>query len=340
MDIRMDFRDYYAVLGVPKTASDADIKRAYRKLARKYHPDLNPNDRTAETKFKEVNEANEVLGDPEKRRKYDELGANWRAYDQPPPPGAGGVPPGWNVHTGGGPGGGTYRTMSPEQMRDIFGTDDPFSDFFHTYFGGAGAAGGGGAEFTGAFGGGGRRGRAPRARRGRDLQQAVELTLEEAYTGAARRLVIQQADGSRSVEVRIPAGVKDGARVRAAGSGESSPGGTSGDLFLEVHILPHARFERRGQDLYTHVPIPVTTAVLGGEVTVSTLSGSTLRLKVPEMTQGGRVFRLRGHGMPVVGRPDDRGDLYATADVQIPAQLTDEERKLYEQLKAVEAQKA
>jgi curved DNA-binding protein len=327
----MEFRDYYAILGVPKTASDAEIKRAYRKLARKHHPDLNPGDKTAETKFKEINEANEVLGDPDKRRKYDDLGANWRAYEQQPPPGAGAPGGGWNVSTGGGPGGATYRTMSAEDMREMFGTDDPFSDFFHTFFGGAGG-------FSGAAPGSssGHR-RADRSRRGRDFEQPVELTLEEAYAGTSRRLTIQQSDLSRSVEVRIPAGVKDGSRVRAAGEGEASPGGQSGDLFLVVRILPHARFERQGQDLFVRVPVPVTTAVLGGDVQVPALSGSTLRLKVPPMTGAGRKFRLRGHGMPTVGKADQRGDLYATVDVQIPSQLSPEERKLYEELKALES---
>ena len=338
----MDFKDYYATLGLAKTASDADIKRAYRKLARKYHPDLNPGDKTAEAKFKEVNEANEVLGDPEKRKKYDELGANWRMYEQAQRQGTG---PGGNVHFegawpgGAGSGGTTYRTMSAEEMREMFGTDDPFSDFFHTFFGGGGGfSGGGGFDSVGGFGEatGGRRGRTQRPRRGRDLEQAVDLTLEEAFTGTTRRLVIQQADKSRTVDVRIPAGVKDGARVRSAGEGEPAPGATSGDLYLVVRILPHPRFERRGQDLYVRVPVPVTTAVLGGEISVPSLSGSTLRLKIPEMTTSGRVFRLRGHGMPAVGRPDERGDLYATVEIQIPSSLSPELRKLYEELRKIE----
>ena len=179
----MEFKDYYAILGIAKTASDADIKRAYRKLARKYHPDLNPGDKTAEATFKEVNEANEVLGDPEKRRKYDELGANWRAYEQAPP--GAGAPPGWDVGFGGGaPGGATYRTMTPDEMREMFGTDDPFSDFFHTFFGGAGAQ---------------RAAPARARRRGRDLEQPVELTLEEAFHGATRRVMMQQRDGNRAL---------------------------------------------------------------------------------------------------------------------------------------------
>jgi DnaJ-class molecular chaperone len=323
----MEFRDYYATLGVPKTASESEIKRAYRKQARKFHPDLNPGDKTAEAKFKEINEANEVLGNPDSRKKYDELGANWRAYEQAPGgggPAAGGVPPGWNVHPGGAQG--EYRTVSPEDMRDMFGEH---SDFFNAFFGGG---------FSGAGGGrpGARRGRPEPPRRGRDLEQLVDLTLEEAYHGTSRRMTIQHPDNSKSVEVRIPAGVRDAARVRAAGEGEISPGAPSGDLFLVVRILPHPRFERRGQDLYVHVPLPVTTAVLGGELSVASLSGSTLKLKVPEMTPGGRVFRLRGHGMPTVGRPADRGDLYATVDLQLPAKLSPAERKLYEELRTLE----
>jgi len=321
----VDFKDYYATLGVPKTATEADIKKAYRKLARKYHPDLNPSDKTAEAKFKEVNEANEVLGDPEKRRKYDELGANWKMYEQAQQPDAGGGQAGWNVHFGGGPGGG-YRTMTPEQMQEMFGTDDPFSDFFHTFFGGGFSAGTSG-----------RRTSQPRARRGRDLETAVELTLEEAFSGTSRRVAIQHDADTRNVEIKIPAGIRDGARVRAAGEGEAGTAkGASGDLYLTVRILPHPRFERRDQDLHVRVAVPVTTAVLGGEVAVPSISGSTLRLRVPETTSSGRVFRLRGHGMPAVGKPDQRGDLYATVDVQIPPALSPEQRKLYEQLKEME----
>jgi curved DNA-binding protein len=329
----MDFKDYYATLGVPKTASEADIKRAYRKLARKHHPDLNPGDKAAEARFKEINEANEVLGDPDKRRKYDELGANWRQYEQAERQGApAGGPDGWSVHFGGGPGGGPggghYRTMTPEQMQDLFGTDDPFSDFFHTFFGGAGSAAAGAGTSA--------RGRT-RPRRGHDVAGSVDLTLEEAFLGTTRRLVLSQEGHERTIEVRIPAGVGDGARVRAAGEGSAAPpGGTAGDLYLTVRLLPHARFERRGQDLYTHVAVPVTTAVLGGEAVVPTLSGTTLRLKIPELTASGRVFRLRGHGFPAVGKPDARGDLYATVDVQIPSRLSAEAREHYEALKKLE----
>jgi DnaJ-class molecular chaperone len=326
----VEFRDYYATLGVPKTATEAEIKRAYRKLARKYHPDLNPGDKAAEAKFKEINEANEVLGNPETRRKYDELGANWKMYEHAPPPGAGrsgaagGPGASWSAHFGG-PGGATYRTMTPEQMEELFGTDDPFSDFFHTFFSGRTAGPSAGARS---------RPRGPR--RGHDYEQPVELTLEEAFGGASRRLVIPRDAGERTIDVRIPAGVRDGMRVRASGEGGAgTEGGSAGDLFLVVRLQPHARFDRRGDDLHVRVGVPVTTAVLGGEVAVPTLAGSTLRLKVPEVTRAGRVFRLRGHGMPVLGRTGERGDLYATVEIEMPAHLSAEERRHWEALKSL-----
>ena len=337
----MEFKDYYATLGVAKAATDKELKAAYRKLARKHHPDVNPGDKGAEARFKEINEAYEVLGDPQKRRKYDELGANWRMYEQAqqqgqPFPGGqpfgggfGGGAPGeggaWTINMGGGPGG--YRTMSEEEMRDLFGTDDPFSSFFHTFFGG-----GGGAATEGRG-----RGRAPRAAKGRDIESEAELTLEEAYHGAMRRVSITLGGHARSVDVRIPAGIKDGSRVRASGEGEAGTGGAaSGDLFLRVRIKPHPVFERKGDDLYIKVPVPITTAVLGGEAQVPTITGS-VRLKVPETTQSGQTFRLKGHGMPIVGRTDVKGDLYATADIQLPRALSAEQRRAWEQIRATES---
>jgi len=335
----MEFKDYYQTLGVPKTATDKELKQAYRKLARKHHPDVNPGDKSAESKFKEINEAYEVLGDPDKRRKYDELGANWRLYEQAqqsgqPWPGGpfGGAPGGggaWTINMGGGPGG--YRTMTEEEMHDLFGNEDPFSDFFRTFFSGGGTAGA-------REGARGRQGRAPRTQKGRDLEHEVELTLEEAFHGATRRISIKQGGHARSVDVRIPVGVKEGSRVRAAGEGEAgSNGGAAGDLYLRVRLKPHAVFERKGTDLNAKVGIPVTTAVLGGEANVPTITGP-VRLKIPETTQNGQVFRLKGHGMPAVGKPDDRGDLYATVEVQMPRSLTKEQRDHYEALSKMERQ--
>ena len=333
----MDFKDYYATLGVAKTASEKEIKQAFRKLARKHHPDVNPGDKAAESRFKEINEAYEVLGDPDKRRKYDELGANWRLYEQAQAQGGqpGGAPFGdfsgfggqggtWTVNMGGGPGG--YRTMTEEEMHELFGNEDPFSDFFRTFFGG-------GATREARP----RTGRAPKSQKGRDIEHEVELTLEEAFHGATRRISIKQGGHTRSVDVRIPVGVKDGSRVRAAGEGESGAnGGSAGDLYLRVRIRPNPVFERKGDDLYTKVAVALTTAVLGGEAQVPTITGS-VRLKIPELTQNGQVFRLKGHGMPAIGKPEDRGDLYASVEIQLPRSLSNDQRQHYEALAKLES---
>jgi len=317
----MDFKDYYTTLGIAKTASEKEIKQAFRKLARKFHPDVNPGDKGAEAKFKELNEANEVLSDPVKRKKYDELGANWRAYENAPPPGAG-------QPFGGRAGPGGFHSMSQEEMSEMFGGDSPFSDFFTTFFGGMG-----GQEPSGS--GRGSRGR-PRARKGQDVEHPFELDLEDALRGSVQRLQLRHDGHSRSVEVRIPPGVTDGSRVRVAGEGgRGAASGPSGDLYLRIQLKPHPVFEVKGRDVYTKTRVPVTTAVLGGEVDVVTPEGKTLRLKVPGGTQSGQRFRLRSHGLPSVGKPDERGDLYANVEVDIPKTLTDEERGLYESLRSL-----
>ena len=320
----MEFKDYYSTLGVAKTASEKEIKQAFRKLARKLHPDVNPGDKAAEAKFKEINEAYEVLGDPAKRKKYDELGANWRMYEQAGAGGAGPFAGQWNVNVGGPQGGGRYRTMSQEEMEDLFGNTNPFSDFFTTFFGGG---------FEGADAPrGGRTGRT-RQRAGRDVEHELELTLEDAFHGTTRRLSLQHDGQARTVDVRIPAGVSDGSRVRVAGEGEHGVGGAaSGDLYLRVRLALHPVFERKGRDLYVKVALPLTTAVLGGEADVQTLAGKPARLRIPPLTQNGQVFRLKGFGMPAVGKTDDKGDLYARVDAQLPTQLSPEERAHYEAL--------
>jgi len=312
----MEFKDYYKTLGVSKTATDKEIKQAYRKLARRLHPDVNPGDKSAEARFKEVNEAYEVLGDPEKRKKYDELGANWRMYEQQAAqPGAGPFG-GFNVHFGG-PGRGGYRTMTQEEVEDLFGDANPFSDFFTTF-----------------FGGGTRTGGRVRQRPGRDIENEIELSLEEAYHGTTQRIALTHDGQRRTVDVRFPAGVVTGSRVRVAGEGEQGVGGGKpGDLFLRVRITPHPVFELKDRDLHVRVPVPVTTAVLGGEADVQTLTGKPARLKIPPLTQNGQVFRLKGYGMPVVGKPDEKGDLYARVEVQLPAKLSAEEREHYEALR-------
>jgi len=333
----MDFKDYYSTLGVAKTATDKEVKQAYRKLARKHHPDVNPGDKSAENRFKELTEAYEVLGDPAKRKKYDELGANWRMYEQAGAAGGpGGAGPGatgaWNTPFGGGGPGGGFRTMTEDEMREMFGDADPFSDFFHTFFGGA-AGPMGAAE-------GARSRRSPRghsARQGRDVEQEIELGLEDAYHGTMRRLSITYDGQARTVDVRIPPGVGDGSRVRVGGEGEHGIGGAkSGDLYLRIRLAPHPRFERKGRDLHARVTIPLTTAVLGGEAAVPTLEDKPIRLKIPPTTQNGQVFRLKGHGMPGVGKPNEHGDLYATVEVELPRALTPEQRQHFEALQKLE----
>ena len=324
----MDFKDYYQTLGVTKSATDKELKAAFRKLARKLHPDVNPGDKTAESKFKEVNEAYEVLGDPEKRKKYDELGANWRAYEQAGAAGGQGNPfsaGGWNVNYGGGGGGGGTRTVSPEEFEQMFGGGGgggSFSDFFQTFFGGGGAPGAAGR---------GSRSRGPRA--GRDVEEEIELSLEDAYHGTTQRLSISHGGEAKQVDVRIPSGVGDGSRVRIAGEGEpGSGGGKGGDLYLRIRLAPHPIYERKDKDLYVRAPIALTTAVLGGEADVVTIGGKSLRLKIPAGTQQGQVFRLKGHGMPTVNKPDAAGDLYAKADVALPKDLTTAQKEHFQAL--------
>jgi len=316
----MEFKDYYATLGVTKAASEKEIKQAYRKLARKFHPDVNPGDKAAEARFKDINEAYEVLGDPAKRAKYDELGANWRQYEQGAQGGGSPFAGGWNANAGGAPGG--FRTMTQEEMEGLFGDTNPFSDFFTTFFGGGG---------TSASGRGGR-GAKVRPRGGRDVEHELELTLDEAYHGTTKRLALDRGGSSRTVDVRIPAGVSDGSRVRVASEGEpGAGGGPAGDLYLRLRLAPHPVFERKGQNLHTTVAVPVPTAVLGGEVDVPTMAGKSVRLKVPPFTQNGQVFRLKTYGMPARGT-HPQGDLYARVEAQVPTALTPGEREHYEAL--------
>ena len=322
----MEFKDYYATLGVTKASTDKEIKQAFRKFARQHHPDVNPGDKKAEARFKEVNEAYEVLRDPAKRKKYDELGANWRMYEQAAAQG-GANPFAGRWHTSGAPGGGSGsgpKTMTAEEMAELFGDAHPFSDFFSTFFGGEDP---GGAD--------GRRGSRGRARRrgGRDIEHELSLTLQEAYTGTTQRLSLDRDGHARTVDVRIPAGVSDGSRVRVAGEGEPGVGGASaGDLFLRVRLRPHPGFERKGPDVHVKVALPVATAVLGGEADVPSVTGKPVRLRVPPLTQNGQVFRLKGYGMPIVGHATKKGDMYARVDVELPATLSPEEREHYEAL--------
>jgi curved DNA-binding protein len=308
----VQFRDYYETLGVAKTASEDEIKSAFRKLARKYHPDVAKDKKAAEEKFKQINEAYEVLSDPDKRRKYDQLGENW---NQPggfqPPPQWGGEQPG-GFRWGSGENGGVEFEFG--------GTG--FSDFFEAFFGGG--------RGRSAFGGFGQRG--TMAERGNDVEADIMVTLEEALNGSTRQVSLRRA-GSKKTEtyqVKIPRGVREGQRIRLAGQGEAGErGGKSGDLFLRVRLARHPDFSVEGSDLVHEVKIAPWQSVLGDQLIVPTLEGDA-RLKLPPGTQGGQRFRLRGRGLP--GVSGQRGDLYVVAQIAVPKKLGERERELWEQL--------
>jgi len=332
----MEYKDYYKTLGVDKNASDKDIKRAFRRLARQYHPDVNPDNPQAEERFKGVNEAYEVLSDPEKRGKYDQLGADWQRWQQ-----AGGRQGNydWKQWASGQPGGGVHvRYGTPEDLQDLFAGSGAFSDFFSQIFGGMASPGQSTASEAvlrrnrGASPGAGGFQYQMQPQRGQDYEQPVEITLQEAYHGTSRAL---QKDGKR-LEVKIPPGTKTGTRVRMSGEGApGAAGGPPGDLFLRVTVQPDARFERKGDDLHTTAQADLYTLVLGGQVRVPTMTGDVM-LTIPEGTQNGRSFRLRGKGMPHLRQKGQHGDLYARIEVQLPARLTDRQRELFEELRKVE----
>ena len=317
------FRDYYDALGVSRDASTEDIRRAYRKLARENHPDVNK-EPGAEDRFKEIAEAYEVLRDPEKRERYDRLGANWKAGQDVS--GASGFGEGFRGAPSGQGRSGFGAQEGFGDVRVEFGGDfggADFSDFFEGLFGGRGRGRGGGpSTMGGGFDG--------FSTRGSDLEAELELTLEEAARGGRRKISLGEG---RDYEVNIPAGVRDGQRIRLAGEGGRGPGGgPSGDLFLRVRIKPHPRFRLEGRDLYTDLPITPWEGVLGAEVEVQTLDGTT-RVKVPPGSSTGRKLRLRGQGYP--GPRGGKGDLYAAIKVEVPKQPTPEERELFERLAQV-----
>lgn len=323
-------KDYYQILGVSRDATAKDIKQAYRRLARKYHPDVNQGDKGAEARFKEINAAYEVLSDPEKRKKYDQFGENWQYADQF-------AQAGWK---------GPYGDFARQGPFTVFDFGDLGS--------GAGDMGG---IFDRIFGDLGTRA-TRRPRRGRDIEHPIEVTLEEAYHGSTRTIETQAEStchvcGGRGglgnapcytcggsgrvlypqrLEVKIPPGVSDGSRIRMAGKGRPGPGGgPPGDLYLVVSLRPHPLFQRRDSDLHVEVDVPLTDAMLGGEVEVPTPKGK-VALKIPPETQNGRVFRLAGQGMPRMG-DNRKGDLFARVRVVLPTELTEKEKELFRELR-------
>jgi curved DNA-binding protein len=301
----VQFRDYYDVLGVTRTATEEEIKKAYRTLARKYHPDINPGDKTAEEKFKELNEAYTVLSDREKRQRYDHLGANWKAGSDFTPP------PGWEQTPG------NYQDLG-----DLFGaagagrgTGD-FSDFFESLFGA-------------------RRGRAGAgfAMRGLDIEAEIPLTLEEAHRGVTRSLTLQGPNGPKTLDVTIPAGVHEGSVIRLAGQGEPGTGNApAGDLLLHVRLEPHPLFTVVGDgDVHMDLPVAPWEAALGARISVPTLEGS-VEMTIPAGAQGGQRLRLRGQGLKQ--RRGGRGDEYVRLTIVNPPRLTEAEKALFAKLAA------
>ncbi len=302
----MDYKDYYKVLGVEKTASKDEIKKKYRKLAQKYHPDKNPGNKQAEEKFKEISEANQVLSNDEKRRKYDELGSNWNQFQQ-----------------GGGNGGFDFSQFTGQRgrrsgsagMDDMFGGSSRFSDFFESFFGGG-------------FQNDSRMAHGNRQTKGRDYEAEINLHLTDAYHGTSTILTV---DGQK-IKVNLMPGTTNGQILRIKGKGaKSNDGGTSGDILLKINITNNTKFELNKNDLHATAEIDLYVAILGGKLTIETLKGP-MSILIPKETPNGKILRLKGLGMPVYGKPDNFGDLYIKLQIHLPNNLSQKETELFNQL--------
>lgn len=312
----MEYKDYYKVLGVDKKATQDEIKKAYRKLAIKYHPDKNKDNAEAENKFKEINEANEVLSDKEKRKKYDELGENWKYYQQ-----SGGADQGfdWSQYANQGGGGQRQYTYSGEDMGGGFGDAGGFSDFFETLFG---QGFGGGTQTRG------RSSRRSAKMKGQNVSAEMNITLEDSYKGAEKYFDL---DGE-SIKLKIKPGIADGQTLNLSGKGNTGyNGGPKGDLLLKIHVLKDPMFERKGNDLYTDLRVNLYLAVLGGKATLRTFKG-TINVNIPKESQNGKLLRLQGMGMPVYGKTNTFGDLYAKIYIETPVNLSEKEVSLFKEL--------
>ena len=316
----MEYKNYYDILGVSKSADQKEIKKAYRKLAAKYHPDRNPDNPEAEEKFKELGEAYEVLKDPEKRKLYDQVGSDWKHYQRQKEQGNGqGFD--WSQYARQGQRGGQQSYQTHHGFGGAQGQGgSPFSDFFETIFGG-----GFGQNFQGQA-------HRQRTRRqpvkGQDFKADLNITLDEAYHGGERSFKI---NGQR-MKVKIPKGIEDGKRLKLRGKGGKSPqGGQAGHLYLTIHIVKHDRFERKSDNLYLEHPINLYKAVLGGTTRIETFKGN-VKLQIPKGTQNGKSFRFKGYGMPQFNKPDTYGDLFVTIRPEIPESLSQREEELFKEL--------
>lgn len=314
----MDYKNYYEILGVKKNATSDDIKRAYRKLAKRYHPDKNPGDKQAEEKFKEINEANEVLSDKEKKARYDQISSSYSSWQQ-----AGGSPGAfsWEDLFGGNYRGGARVEVN--DLGDLFGGAGGFSDFFRTFFGGTSG------RRNPTYQRGARQQYA-RSRSPANYQQKLTISLHEAYHGTTRLIQLNE----KKIEVKIPAGSKTGTKVRVAGVGPKNARGGQGDLYLIIQVASDNRFERKGNNLYTQKHVNLYSSVLGGEVEVETMTGNVL-LKIPAGTQPEQTFRLGGKGMPKLKQKNSYGDLFVTVIIDIPKKLSAEQKDLFKKLRKI-----
>ncbi len=308
----MEFKDYYKILGVEKDATQEEIKKAYRKLAMKHHPDKNPGNKQAEEKFKEITEANEVLGNPDKRKKYDQLGANWRQYERS---GAGGNQDWYRNYSSGSPGG-SYQFEG--DLGDLFGNMGGFSDFFESFFGGRSTRQRPGQGF-----------RRTAASKGQDYEANLNISLAEAFKGTDSQFKI---DG-KTLRVKIAPGTREGTKLRLKNQGAPGMrGGERGDLYLNIHIIDDPFYEIKDDDLFFNLDLELYTAVLGGKKQITTLDGKTINLNIPQETDSGKIFKIKGMGLPKIPNKNLRGDLYIRVIIQIPKNLTEEEKKLFKKL--------